>query len=85
MPNPNPFQARQAVRQRAKPGNLDELLAMLWGALEEAEAVLARAATDDLRLKSIHAISQCAGQYAKLLEIGELEARLKALEARYVA
>jgi hypothetical protein len=34
----------------------------------------------ELRLKAIHAVSQCAGQYAKLLEVGELEARLKVLE-----
>jgi hypothetical protein len=40
------------------------------------------AASDDMTLKAAHCISQCAGQYAKLLEIGEFEARLAAIEAR---
>jgi hypothetical protein len=26
----------------------------------------------ELCLKAVHAVSQCAGQYAKLLEVGEL-------------
>ena len=34
-----------------------------------------------LQLRAIHAISQASGQYAKLLEIGQLEARIAALEA----
>jgi hypothetical protein len=34
----------------------------------------------ELRLKAIHAIIQAGSAYAKLLEIGELEARLSAVE-----
>jgi hypothetical protein len=34
---------------------------------------------------AVHAVSQCAGQYAKLFEIGELEARPGALEQRLLA
>jgi hypothetical protein len=41
-----------------------------------------RAVEDEVRLRAIHALSQACGQYAKLLEVGELEARLAALEAQ---
>ena len=74
--------ARMAKKRHRKPGNLHDLLAMLWRALIEAQGVLARASDEEaeLKLKAVHAISQAGGQYAKLLEIGELEARLTALE-----
>ena len=64
------------------PGNLRDLLQVLWQALLEAQAVLEAAgeAEAELKLKAVHAISQCGGQYAKLLEVGELEARLAAVE-----
>jgi hypothetical protein len=80
--NPNPHAARLARKRRHKPGNLAELLRVLWQALLEAEAVLAEASGNDaeLTLKAAHCISQCGGQYAKLLEVGEFESRLKALE-----
>jgi len=56
---------------------------MLWGALLEAQDVLQQAPEDnpELRLKACHCLSQTAGQYAKLLEVGEIEGRLVALEA----
>jgi hypothetical protein len=78
--NPNPWHARHAKRKVRKPGNLQQLQAKLWRALCEAEAVLDTSEDPELTLKAVHAISQCAGQYAKLLEIGELEARVQALE-----
>jgi hypothetical protein len=83
MPNFNPLPARQAKKQRAKPGDLAALLRVVWGALLEADAVLQSTSEDhpELCLKAVHAVSQCAGQYAKLLEVGELEARIAALEA----
>lgn len=72
-----------AKKKRHKPGNLDDLLRVVWQALLEAEAVLESTDGDnpELALKAVHAVSQCAGQYEKLLEIGELEARVSALEA----
>ena len=97
MPNPNPYKARQAKRPVPPKvalttgghayGTLEEVLAIVWGALKEAEGVLTRAPFSDneLKLKSVHAVSQCAGQYAKLLEASELEARLSALEAKMPA
>jgi len=81
---PRNVHAAVLVRKRKhKPGQLIDLLKMLWQALLEAEAVLETASEDnpELKLKAVHAISQCGGQYAKLLEVGELEARLAAVEA----
>jgi hypothetical protein len=84
VPNPNPHHARQAKKRRGKPGDLAALLRVVWGALLEADAVLQSTQGDnpELCLKAVHAVSQCAGQYAKLLEIGEYESRLSALEAQ---
>jgi hypothetical protein len=80
--NHNPLPARLAKKARRKPGDLPALLKKLWGAVLHAETVMETAEDAELRLKAIHALSQCSGQYAKLLEIGELEARLAALEAQ---
>jgi len=82
MPNPNPHEARQAKKRKGKPGDLPALLRVVWAALLEADQVLHSTDGDnpELVLKAVHAVSQCAGQYAKLLEVGELEARLTALE-----
>jgi hypothetical protein len=81
MPNPNPFQARLVKRRRGRPGNLAQVLRIVWAALLEADGVLQRAEGDpEVILKAVHAISQCAGQYAKLIEIGEWESRLTAVE-----
>ena len=86
MPNPSPHTARQAQKRRRTPGDLATLVQVLWGALLKAEAVLDAAThASELTLKAVHAVSQCAGQYSKLLEVGELEARLQALEAQLQA
>lgn len=80
MANPNPTQARQAKRlKRRKAGTLEHARALLWQALERAAELLEE---DDpaLSLKAVHALSQGASSYAKLVEVGELEARIAALE-----
>jgi hypothetical protein len=84
-PNANPTKARMAKKSNRKPGDLQALQRKLWGAILHAEEVLEDASQDkdrELTLKAIHALSQCCGQYAKLLEVGEIEARLGALEER---
>jgi hypothetical protein len=50
-----------------------------------AETILEHASQEEnpeLVLRAVHAISQTAGQYAKLLQIGEIESRLRAVEER---
>jgi hypothetical protein len=83
MPNPSPYKARMARKQLRKAGDLRALQHMLWHALIEAQAVLDQAGEDepDLKLKAVHALSQAGGQYVRLLEMGEFEARLAAIEA----
>jgi hypothetical protein len=81
MANSSPHKARMAKRQLRKPGDLRALQRMLWRALLEAQEILDGAEEADMRLRAIHAISQASGQYGKLLEVGEFEARIAALEA----
>lgn len=82
MSNPNPTAARQAKRQkrRTKPGTLEDARALLWRALTRAGELLEQ---EDpvLSLKAVHAVSQGASAYARIVEVGEIEARLAALEA----
>lgn len=80
MANPNPYAARLALRRARKPGTMEDVLLVLWTAVRDAERLLYEAEDPDFRLRCIHAISQAAGQYVRLLESGEFDARLKALE-----
>ena len=76
--------ARLAKRRAHKPLQMADLLKILTSAIREAEAVLYRAAVDEdaeLTLKAVHAVSQCCGQYSRLIEIGEFESSIAALEA----
>jgi len=81
MANSNPHQARMAKRRLRKSGDMSTLRKVLWQALIEAERVLLEAEDDEMTLKAVHAISQASGQYSRLLEIGEFEARLAQVEA----
>ena len=80
-PNADPTKARQAKRRKklSQPGTLEDARALLWKALQRAGDILD---TDDdtMSLKAIHAISQGAAAYSRIVEVGELEARLSALE-----
>lgn len=83
--NPNPSKARQTRKRRPKPGSVRQLQAVLWRAISHLEDHLNTAAdrervdTGEL-VRLTHALSQAAGPYLKALEVGELEARLEALE-----
>jgi hypothetical protein len=83
VPNPDPFQARLGRRRRRrKVGDLAALRRKLWGAICEADDMLVGAEADELRLKAIHALVQAGMAYARILEIGEHEARLRAIEEK---
>jgi hypothetical protein len=79
MPNPDPFRARQSKRQRGKPLDLSEVLAILSDALRKAEELLQGADDKDFILRCVHCVSQSAGQYSRLVSEDELESRLKVL------
>lgn len=81
MANSSPYKARMGRKLRGKPGRLPEVQLILWHALKRAQGILDASTEDDATLRAIHCLSQVAGQYVKLLEIGELEARIAALEA----
>lgn len=82
-PNADPTKARQGkkARRRGKPGTLEDARALLWRALTRAGELLEE---EDplLSLKAIHAVSQGAAAYARIVEVGELEARIAALEGQ---
>ena len=65
-------------KRRSKPGTLEDARALLWRALTRAGELLEE---EDplLSLKAIHAVSQGAAAYARIVEVGELEARKAAL------
>ena len=85
--NTQPHLARQARKRlrRPKPGTVKQLSAVLWQAITHLEAHLeTTAAADEVDTaelcKLTHALSQSASTYLKAVEVGELEARLEALE-----
>jgi hypothetical protein len=78
--NPDPLKARQAKRKKAKPPNIQSATEVVWKALQTATKILADE-NATMKLKACHAVFQGAQAFAKLYEVGELEARLSALEA----
>lgn len=77
--NADPHPARMGRKKRSKPGDLKAAGAKVWRALETAEALLESEDSAE-RLKACHAVFQGAAAYARVYEVGELEARLEALE-----
>lgn len=75
--------ARLHKRNRRASGDLSGARTRLWRALEMAEACMMDAAAEDDRagvLKAVHATTQAAAAFARVVEVGELEARLTELE-----
>ncbi len=69
-------------KRRLKSGDLSDLRRVLWRTIVEVEALLdTRPPSNDLVLKSAHALAQLAGAYTKLVETADLETRLAMLEA----
>lgn len=80
--------ARIAKRRKRDGGDLTKMRRALWRAVEAAEAALmdgAAAGDAAAVLKAVHAITQASGAFARLVEVGELEARLAELEAALAA
>ena len=76
--------ARLHKRARRAAGDLAGARARLWRALEMAEACMMDAAADGDRagvLKAVHATTQAATAFARIVEVGELEGRLSDLAA----
>ncbi len=79
-----PHEARVAKKRHArmsKTGTIADMQRELWRAILCAKDVLLDASNDPATtLKAVHAITSASTAYAKLVEVGELEARLAELE-----
>ena len=71
---------KMARKKLRKPGDLQALRRKLWQAILEAERVLLTNDDDEVVLRAVHALAQATGHYAKLIEAGDLAARVQALE-----
>jgi hypothetical protein len=64
-----------ARKRYGKPGDLTQLRTVLWQAILDTKALTdVRPPSNELVLKSSHALAQLAGVYTKLVETAELEA-----------
>ena len=84
MPDTRPHLARLAKRSRRSLGDLSAARRRTFAALEYAEAVMRDAAANEDHatvLRAVHATTQAAAAFSKLVEAAELEARIAALEA----
>jgi hypothetical protein len=79
-------------KRRRKPGDLAALRRVLWQTIAEIEELIESPLLDDageadlrarqaLVLKAGHALAQLSGAYTRLIEGGDLEQRITALEA----
>jgi hypothetical protein len=83
MANPSPYQGRMSRKRRRKPGDLAALTRVLWRALLEAEEILlAEDSEPEMRLRAANTLSQASLSYLRLIETGEYEARLRAIEEK---
>lgn len=82
MANSNPVPGRLVKRAKRAAGDVARLQQKLWQAILQAEAMMLKEGDDLLKLKAIHCLSQTAASFLKCVEVGELEARLEALEAK---
>ena len=94
--NPNTQPARDAKKRKAiekrkedveqikEPGTLQDVKVKMWNAINRLETIATKDDADDsLVVKTTHCLVQACGQYVKLLEVGEFEARIAALEQGY--
>jgi hypothetical protein len=83
MANPSPYQGRIGRKRRRKPGDLTALTRVLWQALLEAEEILLSENSEpEMRLRAANTLSQASLSYLRLIETGEYEARLRAIEEK---
>lgn len=76
------------IKRSRKPGKVADAMLIQWRVLQAAEAVMfSAAASADVAavLRAVHATTQAATAYAKLVEAADLEARIAALEAAEAA
>lgn len=85
MANSNPVPGRLAKRAKRYNGDVGQLQGKLWAAILRAETIMEPGGDDYLALRAAHCLSQVAASFLKAVEVGELEARLEALEQHRAA
>lgn len=73
--------SKKSPRPRAEPGSLRDLQKELWHAVLCASRLL-DSHDRNVRLRAVHGLSQVSRSYLKVLQVGDLEERILALEAR---
>jgi hypothetical protein len=79
--NPNPWRARMEAAAKRKPADLTEARQQAWVVLCVAYERIATSRSSADQRKWCLAYSQLVAMFAKLFEVGEIEARLKAVES----
>jgi hypothetical protein len=82
MSNQAPSHTRKLPPRVRKPGDSAAVRRILWQAVLRARVLMEQCQDSDVdtELRAIHCLSQCCGQYTRLLETTSIEARLEALE-----
>lgn len=74
--------ARNVRRRRRKAGDIAALRRSLWQIIDKLEVEISAARGFPARLiRHVHCLTQLSGVYIRACEVGELEARVTALEA----
>jgi len=81
----NPYRARMEKRAKRTPGDLQALRKRLWAVVLSSYDDIVNEVDPAVRVKHYYAFTAIVQSYAKLLEIGEHEARLSALEEKVYA
>jgi hypothetical protein len=75
---PAPRPPRKRYR---KPGSVAQMRGMLWEALLEASSIVEDPdATEERKLKSMHALAQLSGCYLRAVEVGDLARQVADLQ-----
>ena len=81
MDNSLPGQIKPRPKMPRHPGDLSGLQRRLWYGIAHCEHILRTTDRDELIVRTVHALTQASAAYAKLVELGELQQRVEALEA----
>lgn len=79
--NRNPYKARMQKRMQRTPGDLQAVKHRLWAVLLSSYDDIVEEADPQVRRAHYYAFTAIVAAYSKLIEVGELEDRLAALEA----
>jgi hypothetical protein len=74
--SPNSASKTKRIRRR-KPGNLGQLVTILWGVLSDTEEIFQTQKNPEIKLRAAHALTSLSGVYVKALETYSLANELQ--------